>query len=994
MIRVAIAFGASVISSVTGSGQIGVTVSFPRIEVPVNTFCEKVDDCLGISDSGSDVKFLNEKGEWVEISSGGGTWGGITGTLSNQIDLQAALDDKFDSPSGIAAQYIRGDGSVATFPTALSSFTNDSGFITGNQNIAISGDASGSGITAITLTLATVNSNTGTFNNLTVNAKGLVTSASNVSYITSAITSLNGLTGATQTFTNDTNVTILSSGTAHAITWAGTLADGRIASAATWNAKQNAITTGTTSQYLRGDLSLATFPTNVSSFSNDAGYVTASSVNTFTNKSGNISQWTNDSGFITLSSTLSGLSITGSTISSADSIITAFGALQNQINGILGGATYQGIWNATTNSPSLSDGTGVKGHYYVVSVAGTQNLGSGAISFDIGDWAIHNGTIYQKVDNTDAVSSVNGAIGAVVITTTGTTNRISISGATGLTPTIDISSSYVGQASITTLGTITTGVWNGTAIANANLANSSITVNGTSISLGASGTVTAAAGTLTGTTLNSSVVSSSLTSVGTIATGVWNGTTIAIANGGTGQTTATAAFDALAPSQTSNSGKYLTTNGTTVSWATVTSGVNALSAIGSSPNANAATISGTTLNLEPASTSFGGIITTGTQSITGQKTIVGTGASSATSSFIVINSTPATLFTVRNDGRVYVGSPSTAALAVSTSNAFLASVPNSASNNVVAIFENQRSISSTTGAIIQLLQNGSAAMTSGDRLGVISFGGGTSASAISDTASGIFSFATENWSVTKNGSDLRFRTSAIGGTSNSEVWRIHSNGNFSNTGAIGTAQIELKAGTATANTAPVKLTSGTLETTARAGLIEYNDNFFFTKVNNVRFSMGGIIFDHYADTGNTSTTETDLYSDSITAGTLSSNGGAITGFYSGIIVSSGTATRQLRVYFGGTLIYDSAAVTFASAADWMISFNVVRESSTVVRCSVTANTTSASTAPYSQYTRITGLTLSNANTLKITGTAAGVGAATNDIVAKVGKIYFDAAAVT
>ena len=44
---------------------------------------------------------------------------------------------------------------------------------------------------------------------------------------------------------------------------------------------------------------------------------------------------------------------------------------------------------------------------------------------------------------------------------------------------------------------------------------------------------------------------------------------VPIANGGTGQTTATAAFDALAPSQTSNSGKYLTTNGTTTSWVTV-----------------------------------------------------------------------------------------------------------------------------------------------------------------------------------------------------------------------------------------------------------------------------------------------------------------------------------------------------------------------------------------------------------------------------------------
>jgi hypothetical protein len=48
--------------------------------------------------------------------------------------------------------------------------------------------------------------------------------------------------------------------------------------------------------------------------------------------------------------------------------------------------------------------------------------------------------------------------------------------------------------------------------------------------------------------------------------------TLAIASGGTGQTTANTAFNALAPSQTSNSGKYLTTDGTNTSWATVSGG--------------------------------------------------------------------------------------------------------------------------------------------------------------------------------------------------------------------------------------------------------------------------------------------------------------------------------------------------------------------------------------------------------------------------------------
>ena len=44
--------------------------------------------------------------------------------------------------------------------------------------------------------------------------------------------------------------------------------------------------------------------------------------------------------------------------------------------------------------------------------------------------------------------------------------------------------------------------------------------------------------------------------------------------GGTGATTASAGLNALLPSQTGNSGKYLTTNGTTASWATVNAGAS------------------------------------------------------------------------------------------------------------------------------------------------------------------------------------------------------------------------------------------------------------------------------------------------------------------------------------------------------------------------------------------------------------------------------------
>lgn len=48
--------------------------------------------------------------------------------------------------------------------------------------------------------------------------------------------------------------------------------------------------------------------------------------------------------------------------------------------------------------------------------------------------------------------------------------------------------------------------------------------------------------------------------------------TLAIGAGGTGQTTANAAANAILPAQASNSGKYLTTNGTDTSWGTVSAG--------------------------------------------------------------------------------------------------------------------------------------------------------------------------------------------------------------------------------------------------------------------------------------------------------------------------------------------------------------------------------------------------------------------------------------
>ena len=81
---------------------------------------------------------------------------------------------------------------------------------------------------------------------------------------------------------------------------------------------------------------------------------------------------------------------------------------------VLGALSYQGTWNASTNTPTLTSSVGTKGYYYVVSVAGSTNL-NGITDWQVGDWAVFNGSVWQKVDNTDAVTSVNGYTGTVVL---------------------------------------------------------------------------------------------------------------------------------------------------------------------------------------------------------------------------------------------------------------------------------------------------------------------------------------------------------------------------------------------------------------------------------------------------------------------------------------------------------------------------------------------------------------------------------------------------
>lgn len=110
-------------------------------------------------------------------------------------------------------------------------------------------------------------------------------------------------------------------------------------------------------------------------------------------------------------------------------------------------------------------------------------------------------------------------------TLTGTADRITIGG-TSTDPTVDIASTYVGQSSITTLGTIGAGTWQGTSISTTYTDAKIKTVTGTSDRLTIGGTSTDPTFDIS----TSYVGQNTITTVGTITTGVWNGTDIAYSN--------------------------------------------------------------------------------------------------------------------------------------------------------------------------------------------------------------------------------------------------------------------------------------------------------------------------------------------------------------------------------------------------------------------------------------------------------------------------------
>ena len=142
---------------------------------------------------------------------------------------------------------------------------------------------------------------------------------------------------------------------------------------------------------------------------------------------------------------------------------------------------------------------------------------------------------------------------------------------------------------------------------------------------------------------------------------------------------------------------------------------------------------------------------------------------------------------------------------------------------------------------------------------------------------------------------------------------------------------------------------------------------------------------YYDNATNTGTDETTLATLSVPANTFVANGDVIVGEYGGEFVGHATATRQIKVKFGGTTVLDTGNLAVASNDMWRVKALIARRSSSIATCIVTL------TSESSQQTggvRVTSLDFTTALTLAVTGTAAGIGAATSDITCTIGYVEY------
>jgi hypothetical protein len=235
----------------------------------------------------------------------------------------------------------------------------------------------------------------------------------------------------------------------------------------------------------------------------------------------------------------------------SQSVLDTLASLQAQIDAIdtFGAVSYQGTWNASTNTPTIVAGTGTKGYYYVVSVAGSTSI-DGQSLWGVGDWIIFNGSVWQKVDGGNTANLTDLIVNTSTTLDYGTANQVQYLNASKL---------LVGSSNLT---------FNGTTLVANDLTDSSLT-SGRVTYAGTGGNLVDSANlTFNGTTLTAAAFSGPINgTVGATSANTGNFTTLTTSstvthNGGTAN-----GVTYLNGSKVLTSGSALTFDGTNISTA-------------------------------------------------------------------------------------------------------------------------------------------------------------------------------------------------------------------------------------------------------------------------------------------------------------------------------------------------------------------------------------------------------------------------------------------
>ena len=327
--------------------------------------------------------------------SGGGTSGNVTITNSAPNIVQttvtgnAGTATKLQTARTIAGVSFDGSANISLNNNAI---TNGAGYITSYVNTTYT---AGTGL----LLTGTVFSNTITNNNQLDNGRGFTTNtgtttASNTQTFTNKSGNISQWTNNSGYTTNVGDITGVTAGT--------NLTGGGTSGSVTLN-----MATGGAGAASYGSTSNST---KIDTITLDAyGRVTA--VTTGGTGQVNTVATGNSSTLTSSGSTAKTLTPVTAAVSSGSAALATGAQIQTAINSATTGVlTYQGTWNASTNSPTLASATGTPGYYYIVSVAGSTNL-DGITDWAVGDWAVFSDLAtdaWQKIDNTQ-VGSVTGS---------------------------------------------------------------------------------------------------------------------------------------------------------------------------------------------------------------------------------------------------------------------------------------------------------------------------------------------------------------------------------------------------------------------------------------------------------------------------------------------------------------------------------------------------------------------------------------------------------